>query len=69
MAFDIVTCANPDQYAGANRANLVLALSDSLLRTNALVLVWFYATAHSVYFVSNNDTAVSRVRVAIFPYL
>ena len=69
MAPSLRACAVLDLGSRINWYYLLLTLLDSFIRADALVLVRFYATAHSLNFNADNDPAVRRVRMVVLSYL
>ena len=69
MAPNINACAASNTDAGITRSYLLLTLSNSQLRANALVLVRFHQTTHSLNFTADNDPAVNRICLAVLPYM
>ena len=65
LAAKIVTRATPDSRHGLDWTDLLLAVSDSLVCTNALVLVWFHPMAHTVDFTVDNNALVRRLCVVV----
>lgn len=69
MATKIVTCAATDPRARICWSNLILTLSDALVRHHALVLVRLHKISHPHDFSTDNDALVRRVCMAVLPYM
>ena len=69
MEAKLTACAVLDLGFRIDWSDLLLAIPDSFFRHDALVLVWFYATAHSLDFNSNNGPIVGRVCMVVLSYL
>ena len=69
MAPNLTACAVLDLGSRINRSYLLLTISDSFFRADALVLVRFYATSHSLDFGVDNGPIVGRVCMVVLSYL
>ena len=67
MATKIVKGAATDPGARIRWSNLILTLSDSLVRHHALVLVRLHEISHPHDFSTDNDAVVRRVCMAVLP--
>src|ERR1041385_7291033 len=61
------TRAAPDSLTGISRSDLILTLPDAFVRADALVLVRFHKATHPHHLVTDPNTAVRRVCVAVLP--
>ena len=69
MAPNFTACTVLDLGSRINRHHLLLTIPDSFFRADALVLVWFYATAHSLNYGPDNGSVVGRVCMVVLSYL
>ena len=65
MAAKDISCATPDSRAGIDWTDVLLAVSDSLVCADALVLVRFHAMAHAVDFAVDNNAVIDRLCVVV----
>ena len=69
MAAKLAACAVLDLGSRTDWCYLLLTISDSFFRADALVLVRFYATTHSLNFTADNGPIVGCVCMVVLSYL